>query len=127
MIKILPFLKALIPFTLLLFVVQYYTVQTSGYQKDLFYSTQSVYGFLLITTLLIYILLLFVNQNFPDFTGFAFLGTTFIKMMAAVVFLWPLIKGENVATNLNIGAFFIPYFLFLLFETVFAVRLINKR
>jgi hypothetical protein len=127
MIKILPFLKYLIPFTLLLFAAQYYGTAAWNAHHEFFYATWSIYLFLFVTTLLIYLLLLFVNLNFPDFTGFAFLGTTFVKMMAAVVFLIPLIQSEGRETNLDIAAFFIPYFLFLLFETVFAVRLINKR
>lgn len=127
MIKFLSFLKYLIPFTLLLFAAQYYGTVAWSTHHDFFYATWSIYLFLFVTTLLIYVLLLFVNANFPDFTGFAFLGTTFVKMMAAVVFLIPLIQSEGRETNLDIAAFFIPYFLFLLFETVFSIRLINKR
>ena len=127
MIKVLSFLKYLIPFTLLLFAAQYYGTAAISQDHDFFYATWSIYLFLFVTTLLIYVLLLFVNANFPDFTGFAFLGTTFVKMMAAVVFLIPLIQSEGRETNLDIAAFFIPYFLFLLFETIFSIRLINKR
>ena len=127
MIKILSFLKYLIPFTSLLFALQHYAAAAIIQNHDFFYATWSIYLFLFVSTLLIYVLLLFVNANFPDFTGFAFLGTTFVKMMAAVVFLIPLIQSEGRETNLDIAAFFIPYFLFLLFETVFSVRLINKR
>jgi hypothetical protein len=127
MINFFSFLKYLVPFTLLLFFAQYYGSSAFNQDHDFFYATWSIYLFLFGTTLLIYVLLLFVNANFPDFTGFAFLGTTFVKMMAAVVFLLPLIQSEGRETNLDIAAFFIPYFLFLLFETVFSVRLINKR
>jgi hypothetical protein len=127
MIKVFSFLKYLTPFTLLLFTAQYYGTAAFIEHHDFFYATWSIYLFLFVTTLLIYVLLLFVNSNFPDFTGFAFLGTTFVKMMAAVVFLIPLIQLKGRETNLDIAAFFIPYFLFLLFETVFAVQLINKR
>ena len=127
MIKILSFLKYLIPFTLLLFVAQYYGTKALSVNHDFFYATWGIYLFMFISTLLIYLLLLFVNVSFPDFTGFTFLGTTFVKMMAAVVFLIPLIKSERTETNLDIAAFFIPYFLFLLFETILVVRLIDSR
>ena len=127
MIKSLSFLKYLIPFTLLLFVVQYFSSKALSANHDFFYSTWSIYVFLFITTLLIYLLLLFVNMNFSDFTGFTFLGTTFLKMVGAVIFLIPLIRSDRTETNLDIAAFFIPYFLFLLFETIFVVRLINNK
>jgi hypothetical protein len=126
MIKIVSFLKYLIPFTVLLFVVQYYGTQAWIGNYKLFYSTWSIYVFLFVSTLLLYIFLLFVRKNYPDFTGFTFLGSTFLKMLASVVFLIPLIQSEVVETNLDIAAFFIPYFLFLFFETFFAIRLINK-
>ena len=127
MIKTVSFLKYLIPFTLLLFVAQHYGTAALSVNNDFFYATWGIYLFLFVSTLLIYVLLLFVDISFPDFTGFAFMGTTFVKMMAAVVFLIPLIQSERTETNLDIAAFFVPYFLFLLFETIFAVRLINNR
>lgn len=127
MIKTVSFLKYLIPFTLLLFVAQHYGTVALSVNHDFFYATWGIYLFLFVSTLLIYVLLLFVDISFPDFTGFAFMGTTFVKMMGAVVFLIPLIQSERTETNLDIAAFFVPYFLFLLFETIFAVRLINNR
>ncbi len=126
MIKIASFLKSFIPFTVLLFVVQYYSTQAWSGSHIFFYPTWSIYLFLFVSTLLLYIFLLFVRKNYPDFTGFAFLGSTFLKMLAAVVFLIPLIQSDATETNLDIAAFFIPYFLFLFFETFFAIRLINK-
>lgn len=127
MIKTVSFLKYLIPFTLLLFVAQHYGTVALSVNHDFFYATWGIYLFLFVSTLLIYVLLLFVDISFPDFTGFAFLGSTFVKMMAAVVFLIPLIQSDRTETNLDIATFFVPYFLFLLFETIFAVRLINNR
>ena len=127
MIKTVSFLKYLIPFTLLLFVAPHYGTVALSVNHDFFYATWGIYLFLFVSTLLIYVLLLFVDISFPDFTGFAFMGTTFVKMMGAVVFLIPLIQSDRTETNLDIATFFVPYFLFLLFETIFAVRLINNR
>ncbi|WP_235498558.1 hypothetical protein [Flavobacterium sp. Leaf359] len=92
-----------------------------------FYQVWSIYTFHIAATLLIYLFLLFVNKNFFDKTGFAFLAGSVIKMMAAVVFLIPLIKADVNDPIIDVTAFFIPYFLFLFFETFFAIRLINNR
>ena len=54
------------------------------------------------------------------------MGMGVLKMMACVVFLIPMIQSETADRIPDVGAFFIPYFMFLLFETIFAVRLINK-
>jgi len=54
------------------------------------------------------------------------MGLSLFKMFAAVIFLLPLILSGVNAVFANILAFFIPYFLFLVFETLYAVKLINK-
>jgi hypothetical protein len=70
--------------------------------------------------------LIFVNKNYFDKTGFAFLATSILKMMASIVFLIPLIQSTSINLIPDVFAFFIPYFLFLTFETFFAIRLINN-
>lgn len=50
-----------------------------------------------------------------------------IKMMASVVFLIPLLQSDTIDRIPDVTAFFIPYFLYLFFETIFAIRLINKK
>lgn len=120
------FLKYLVPYSLVLFVAQYFSTTTIFGDIPFFYSTWSIYVFHIIITMLSYLFLLFVNKTFPDKTGFAFMGISLIKMMASVVFLIPLLKSDTIDRIPDVGMFFIPYFLFLLFETIFAVRLINK-
>jgi len=71
--------------------------------------------------------LIFVNKTFADKTGFAFMGFSLIKMMAAIVFLIPLLQSDHKSQVPDVSAFFIPYFLFLFFETLFAIRLINNQ
>jgi len=120
------FLKYLVPYSLVLFVAQYFSTTTIFGDFPFFYSTWSIYAFHIIITMLSYLFLLFVNKTFPDKTGFAFMGISLIKMMASVVFLIPLLQSDTIDRIPDVGMFFIPYFLFLLFETIFAVRLINK-
>lgn len=121
------FLKLIFPFSIVLFFIQYYVVGAFFENISFFYSTWSIYIFHLITTLLSYAFLIFVNKNFADKTGFAFMGLSLVKMMAAIVFLIPLIQSDLKNQIPDVGAFFIPYFLFLFFETIFAVRLISKQ
>lgn len=124
--KIYSFLKYIIPFSILLFVTQNYIVTALFEKTYFFYSTWSIYLFHFIITVLSYLFLLFVNKTFPDKTGFAFMGISLVKMMAAVVFLIPLLQSDLENQIPDVGAFFIPYFLYLLFETFFAISLINK-
>ena len=120
------FLKLIIPFTIVLFFVQYYIIGSFFQNTIFFYSTWSIYLFHLVITLVSYGFLLFVNKTFADKTGFAFMGFSLFKMMAAIVFLIPLIQSDLKSQIPDVSAFFIPYFLYLFFETLFAVRLLSK-
>lgn len=120
------FLKYFVPFSIVLFLIQFFLMQSLSEKITFFYSAWSIYLFNIVTTVLIYLVLTFINKNFSTYTSFSFLGLSFFKMMAAIVFLIPFIKSDVSNPIIDVTAFFIPYFLFLLFETYFTIRLINK-
>lgn len=122
----LKFLKLFIPYALVLFGLQYFTTLQLFSDIPFYYSTWSIYVFHIVITLVAHLCLLFVHKNFHEYAGYTFMGLGVIKMMACVVFLIPLIKSDTISRIPDVAAFFIPYFMFLLFETIFAVRLINK-
>lgn len=124
--KLISFSTILIPFSLILFALQYFIVNKLDSDLSLFYSTWSVYVFHFIATLLVYLSVLFVNKTFSDKTGFAFMACGLIKMMASLVFLLPLIQNKEIDAINDVLAFFIPYFLFLLLETIYVVKVLNK-
>ncbi|WP_055447228.1 DUF6168 family protein [Lacinutrix mariniflava] len=124
--KLITFSTILIPFSLILFALQYFVVTKLVSDLALFYSTWSVYLFHFIATLLVYMAVLFVNKTFSDQTGFAFMACGLVKMMAALVFLLPLIQNKEIDALNDVLAFFVPYFLFLLLETVYVVKVLNK-
>lgn len=124
--KSVDFLKYFIPFSIVLFVIQFFVMQSLSENITFFYSAWSIYLFNIVTTILIYLILTYINKNFSTHTGFTFLGLSFFKMMAAIVFLIPFIKSDVSDPIIDVSSFFIPYFLFLLFETYFTIRLINK-
>lgn len=123
--NILAFLKILFPFSISLWLIQS-LLQHYVLSLDFFYSTYSIYIFHFVATFIIYGILVLVYLNYRDKTGFAFMGLSLIKMLAAVLFLLPLVLSETNAVFANILMFFIPYFLFLILETLYAVKLINK-
>jgi hypothetical protein len=125
--RVVDFLKYFVPFSIVLFAAQYFVMQSLTPKLNFFYPAWGIYLFNITATFLVYLLLIFVNKNFSTYTGFTFLGTSFLRMMAAVVFLIPFIKSNLKDPIIDLGAFFIPYFLFLLFEVYFTIRLINKR
>lgn len=127
MARLLSFLKYFIPFSIILFLAQHFVTISVLKNTTFFYPTWSIYTFHVLATFLIYIFILFVHKSFPDKTGFAFMSASVLKMMAVVVFLIPLIQSDRTNTIPDIAAFFIPYFLYLFFETFFALQLLNKQ
>ncbi|MDP2088485.1 MAG: hypothetical protein Q8J84_03695 [Flavobacteriaceae bacterium] len=119
-------LKYLIGITLLLNGAQY------GVQKNIFdsilfyYSTFSIYIFHFIVTFIILAGLIAVKNTFYEKTGFAFMAFSLLKMLASVLFLIPLIQEDNIDYIPDVLAFFIPYFLFLLFEIFYAIKILNS-
>lgn len=125
--KLLDFLKIFIPFSIILFVFHFIANQIFLEEIIFYYSLWAIYAFHIISTLLIYFILVFIYKNFRDKTGFAFMGASLFKMLAAVLFLMPMLVNNENDPFINLLSFFIPYFLYLIFETFFAVRLINSK
>lgn len=111
-------------FSLVLFGAHYYVAE-SFFEGRFFYDVWQVYAFLFGGTVIVLLLLQMVHKALPDKTGFAFMGLCLLKVMASVVFFIPLIQADVAAPEADVIGFFIPYFLFLTFEAVSAVRLIN--
>lgn len=126
--KLIKFLTVLIPFTLILYGLQYFICAELKNSNSvvLYFSTWSVYTFNFFATIIIYVFVLFVNKTFSDKTGFAFMACGLLKMMAALIFLLPLIQNKEIDAINDVLAFFIPYFLFLFIETFFILKILNK-
>ncbi len=120
------FLKYLLPFSIILYFIQYFIVKALFPNTEFFYSLWSVYAFMVIATLVDYLILVLVNKNFSEYTGYAFMGLGVIKMVAAVVFLIPLIRSDTENRIPDVAMFFIAYFLFLGFEAYKAIQLLKK-
>ncbi len=125
--KVLFFLIRLIIFSAALFVIQYLILGHSFSEVALYYNLITIYLFNILATFLVYILLLYINDNYKDYTGYAFMAGSLLKMLAAVIFLLPMMLSKTLDPFINLLSFFIPYFLFLFFETFYAVKLINSK
>lgn len=125
--QLLDFLKIFIPFSIVLFVIQYLVINFVLVDIDFYYSTWVIYSFHVLATFVIYIMLVLIHKNFRDNTGFAFMGGSLLKMFAAVLFLLPMMLKNEDFRFINLLSFFVPYFLYLIFETIYAVRLINSK
>ncbi|WP_019037157.1 DUF6168 family protein [Psychroflexus tropicus] len=97
------------------------------YEIITYYSLGSIYAFHILSALVVAGIVFWVQSNSKDHTGFAFMGTSLLKMLAAILFLLPGMLSEDKPNFSNILNFFIPYFLYLIFEAVQVIKLINAQ
>lgn len=124
--KILFFSGILIFATAILFFIHNWIVGDILKSYVYYYSVWKIYVFHFFVTFLILTALYFVSKKAPNNIGFAFLGFILLKMVAAVVFLVPLIKLESGSKIPDFISFFIPYFIYLFIEIVLTLRLIRQ-
>ena len=120
------FLRSLLLVSAALFLSHDY-IADKFFEGEFFYKIWHIYTFLAVATLGVFLIMHFIHKNFPDHTGFAFMGLSIFKIAASVIFFIPLMKAQVPNPVGDVLNFFIPYFVYLLLEVVFAVRLINSK
>lgn len=115
----------LIVLTIVAGFAQFFVVKKIG--VNLFYSTFAIYSFHFLVTLVITVGLFFVNRKVNEYTGYGFLASSALRMLVSIVFLIPLIKAGVSNPMVDVLAFMIPYFIFLVFEVFWAVCLMNQK
>lgn len=122
------FIKFLVPFATFFGLLQNYCFNVLMQPCVFLYKTTTIYVFNTIIATLLFSFLIYVNKKDPLKTGFAFMGANLLKMFLVVIYLIPLIQSDKIVNkSLDMLAVIFPYFLFLIFETVFSIDLINKK
>jgi hypothetical protein len=119
------FLLKLAGFSVLLFLVHYY-ILLQFFSGVLYFPLWAIYCFNAAMVLGVYITLRYYSQIQPANVFKYFLLLTLIKMVLVVVFLLPLFLKKSAHTQLEIFNFFIPYFLFLIFEITGLTKFLQK-
>lgn len=84
------------------------------------------HGFLFLLTLIAVIAVLIVaKKTGPRIIGYTFLGTTMFKMIIAVVYLYPILRGDSPDQIPYVIQFFIIYFLYLFAEVYYLAKKFN--
>lgn len=116
----------LVPITVLFYFIQDFILTTYFNQIEFKIATFSIYIFHFLTVAVSYTLLVLVNKYFFQQTGYAFLAFGIIKMALSVFFLMPVIDSDIANKIPDVLSFFMPFFIFLLLETIFSVNLLNS-
>ncbi len=124
--KLIDYLFKISGLTIFLILIHYFVFENSSFslQNNLI---QRFYIFLTLLNLFTFYVLLRVDQKKSEYVGYTFLGFVLIKMVVSFVFLYPIIKANMIDKEKFILVFFALYFIYLIFETVSSMSLINKK
>ncbi|TAI47510.1 DUF6168 family protein [Flagellimonas allohymeniacidonis] len=74
----------------------------------------------------IFLLIYIFREKLKNLIGFLFMGGSLIKFAFFFILFYPTYKQDGDMSRLEFGAFFIPYAIALIFETIFISKLLKK-
>lgn len=75
---------------------------------------------------LIYGLLYIYRYKLKNYVGFLFMGGSFLKFIFFFILFYPGYKADGEMSRLEFFAFFVPYGICLVLETVFTAKMLQK-
>lgn len=85
-----------------------------------------MHSFILFLTLLVMLVLSYIHKKTTDKFGFSFMGAALLKMMASILWLYPLFAERTDLTKPYVLNFMTIYFLYLFYEAAKVFNLLNK-
>lgn len=95
--------------------------------QNFYYSIEFLYLIFFGISALLYLILLIVKKKNFEIVGMAFLFGTFTQMLIGYLILRPILESKTEEVMIEKMNFFITFILFLLFETLLTVRLLNEK
>jgi hypothetical protein len=92
------------------------------------YSDKIIESYLLnsFIAILFYFLINSLKTKFKNGLGFIFILGSLLKLLLFVVLIYPSFKLDGSISKYEFTSFFIPYFTFLIYETLAVVTLLNN-
>ena len=118
-----------ISFALLLYFLNLVTLHSLGYSQALFlylFSLEQIFMSFGILAIIVLLVLHIVEKKNKDIVGMVFLIASSIQIGVLYFIFRKVISSSNLNTIERIN-FFVLFFLFLTFETLITIRLLNKK
>ena len=74
----------------------------------------------------IYLTLFTLKTKMSEQLGFLYMGGSFVKFLFFFIFFYPYYKLDGGLDSLEFSAFFIPYLISLIFETIGVIEFLKK-
>ena len=96
---------------------------------DILQQGPDVFGlhvFLFLLTAVGILATLFLLKKHSSYVGYAFMGVSVLKMLISALFLLPVINKHLDGVKIYVLQFIVIYFVYLGFEMIYIVRLLNR-
>lgn len=113
--------------TIVLYGIHSYMLSYFGKDLKLFFPVWQIYVFHFAITTLLYTLINYRYSIGKTEIFNLFMGSTFVKMFLAILFLLPLLVSDFEKKQPDVFNFFIPYFLYLFFEVYSITTFLQKK
>ena len=123
----LSFLLQCVLVTIVLYAINSYLLYYLAKDVKLFFPVFHIYIFHFLVTTVFYTIINYRFSKGKKDIFNLFMGSTFVKMGLAILFLLPLILSYFEKKQPDVFNFFIPYFLYLFFEVIFITKLLNEK
>jgi len=123
--RILKFTLSLSASLLLVFILHVFYLKTKNlplFENKLV----AAYTINFLAAIVIYISLFLLRNKFKEQLGFLYMGGSFLKFILFFIFFYPSYKLDGQMSSLEFGAFFIPYVISLIFETLGVIKFLKK-
>ncbi|RKN82734.1 DUF6168 family protein [Ulvibacterium marinum] len=119
------FLIVLIAVLGLLFFIHVALLRSSGFPP---YGNMLVWSYLVngLLAAAIFILLYVFRKKLKNSIGFLFMAGSFLKFIVFFIVFYPSYKIDGDMNKLEFAAFFVPYAICLILETVFTAKMLQK-
>jgi hypothetical protein len=104
----------------------FYWNKTNPKYQNFYFSLETIYFFLSLSSIIIVSILLFVKQKSSDNVGFTFMLTTCLKIGITLFLLMPILNSKSSDIGFEKFNFFVVFALFLSIETVVTIRILNN-
>ncbi|MDN3641939.1 DUF6168 family protein [Lutimonas halocynthiae] len=79
-----------------------------------------------ILAITIYLTLFLLKTKMSEQLGFLYMGGSFVKFLFFFIFFYPYYKLDGGLDSLEFAAFFVPYLISLIFETLGVIEFLKK-
>jgi len=128
MLKINPliqFLTLLVISLGIAFIIHITVLENIGLPK---YGNKIILSYIINAVLaaIIFASLFLFKEKLKNQIGFLFMGGSFLKFIFFFILFNPSYKADGEMSRIEFAAFFVPYIICLLLETVFTAKMLNK-